>query len=95
MDNYCSFKFLIGEVESLGLDLSEKVIQSECLEKWVKIYWKEFLKNIKSQAFTSKVHNLRKRQDNSSNLHNDKIIQSTQSKAVQSTLYANDEEFYL
>ncbi|CAB4432769.1 unnamed protein product [Rhizophagus irregularis] len=93
MDNYWSFKFL-REAESLGLDLSEKLtgISSP-------------VSNTSSPAYTSKVHNLRKRQTIDYNENqmakkstrqfiqsaNNKVIQSTQSKAIQSTLIHNNE----
>ncbi|CAG8701954.1 970_t:CDS:2, partial [Rhizophagus irregularis] len=106
MDDYWSSKFL-REAESLGLDLSEK-ISSPISNTSSPASTSKVTSNTSSPASsTSKVHNLRKRQiiDYNENqmakknirrqfiqTANDKVIQPIQSKAVQSTLYANDED---
>ncbi|PKC72595.1 hypothetical protein RhiirA1_490952 [Rhizophagus irregularis] len=104
MDDFWAMKFL-KEAKNLGLDLKEKsipVFNTSSPASTSKV-----TSNTSGPASTSKVHNLRKRQTIDYNENqmakknirrqfiqsgNDKAIQFTQNKAVQSTLYTNDEK---
>ncbi|CAB4409319.1 unnamed protein product [Rhizophagus irregularis] len=99
MDNYWAFKFL-REAESLGLDLNEKLIDisSPTSNTSSPDFTSKVASNTSDPASISKIHNLRKRQiiDYNENQmakknirrqftqSNDKVIQSAQSKVVQS-----------
>ncbi|PKK69880.1 hypothetical protein RhiirC2_712324 [Rhizophagus irregularis] len=99
MDNYWAFKFL-REAESLGLDLDEKLIDisSPTSNTSSPDFTSKVASNTSDPASISKIHNLRKRQiiDYNENQmakknkrrqftqSNDKVIQSAQSKVVQS-----------
>ncbi|GES87242.1 C2H2-type zinc finger transcription factor [Rhizophagus clarus] len=66
LNDFWSLKFL-KEAENLGLDLKDKT-KSERSEKWVKLYWEEIIREHEKfvntpSPYSSKVHNLRTRQN--------------------------------